>query len=142
MTAPQPCHRLETATRRRRRVPRSASPEAGGAMHTREMFRAARGDARMAIAIVAVALATSGCAELARDDGMLAVETAAQADLGKEVVKIRDDRDAALVSARVRSLLAKPLTPSSAVQIALLNHRGLQAAFNELGISEAQLLEA
>jgi len=111
-------------------------------MHTREMFRAARGDARMAIAIVAVALATSGCAELARDDGMLAVETAAQADLGKEVVKIRDDRDAALVSARVRSLLAKPLTLSSAVQIALLNHRGLQAAFNELGISEAQLLEA
>ena len=111
-------------------------------MHTREMFRAARGDARMAIAIVAVALATSGCAELARDDGMLAVETAAQADLGKEVVKIRDDRDAALVSARVRSLLAKPLTLSSAVQIALLNHRGLQAAFNELGISEAQLMEA
>jgi hypothetical protein len=96
----------------------------------------------MAIAIVAVALATSGCAELSRDDGMLVVETAAQADLGKEVVKIRDDRDAALVSARVRSLLAKPLTLSSAVQIALLNHRGLQAAFNELGISEAQLMEA
>ena len=96
----------------------------------------------MAIALLVGVLATSGCAELSRDDGMLAVETAAQADLGKEVVKVRDDRDAALVSARVRSLLAKPLTLSSAVQIALLNHRGLQAAFNELGISEAQMVEA
>jgi hypothetical protein len=42
----------------------------------------------------------------------------------------------------VKGLLAKPLTVSSAVQIALINNRGLQAAFNELGISEAQMVEA
>lgn len=63
-------------------------------------------------------------------------------ELGKEVVKIRSPEDAALVEARVKSLLAKPLTPSSTVQIALLNNRGLQAAYNELGISEAQMIEA
>jgi outer membrane protein TolC len=73
---------------------------------------------------------------------MLAVEAAAGAELGKDVVKIRDDRGAAIVAAQVKSLLAKPLSRSSAVQIALLNNRGLQAAYNDLGISEAQMVEA
>ena len=54
-----------------------------------------------------------------------------------------DSRDKeAHAAARVKQLLAKPLTAASAVQIALLNNRGLQAAYNELGISEAQMVEA
>ena len=65
---------------------------------------------------------------------MLTVEAAASAELGSEVVKIGNPADAAAVSARMETLLAKPLTVSSAVQIALLNNRGLQSAFNELGI--------
>src|SRR5262245_25850746 len=72
---------------------------------------------------------------------MLTVEAAASAELGSEVVKIGNPADAAAVSARMETLLAKPLTVSSAVQIALLNNRGLQSAFNELGISEAQMVE-
>ncbi len=43
---------------------------------------------------------------------------------------------------RVYGLLKKPLVVESAVQIALLNNRGLQAAYSELGISEAQMVEA
>ncbi len=111
-------------------------------MQMRRKFKRAGGDARLAVAVLTVALATGGCAKFSADGGMLAVEAAASTDLGKDVVKIRDDRDAALVSARVRSLLAKPLSVSSAVQTALLNNRGLQAAYNELGISEAQMIEA
>jgi outer membrane protein TolC len=88
------------------------------------------------------AFATSGCARFSPDGGMLVVEAAASSELGKDVVKIRDEADAAAVSARVKILLAKPLTVSSAVQIALINNRGLQAAFNDLGISEAQMVEA
>ena len=37
----------------------------------------------------------------------------------------------------VRQLLKRPLTADAAVQMALLNNRGLQAAYNELGIAEA-----
>ena len=39
-------------------------------------------------------------------------------------------------------LLAQPLSMDDAVQLALLNNRGLQAAFFELGIGEADLVQA
>jgi outer membrane protein, heavy metal efflux system len=45
-------------------------------------------------------------------------------------------------SAIVQRLLKKPLTISSAVQIALLNNRRLQATFEEVGIAQADLIEA
>ena len=44
--------------------------------------------------------------------------------------------------ARVRALLTKPLTSASAVQIALLNNRGLQASFEEIGLSYTEVREA
>ena len=73
---------------------------------------------------------------------MLLVQDQAGAELGKEVVKIRGQAEAAEAQARVAALLAKPLSAEAAVQVALLNNRGLQAAYNELGISEAQMVEA
>ena len=51
-----------------------------------------------------------------------------------------DDVDAA--RGRIAELLAKPLTADSAVELAFLNHRGLQASFSELGIAEAELVRA
>lgn len=42
----------------------------------------------------------------------------------------------------VQRLLRKPLTVSSAVRIALLNNRNLQATFEEIGIARAGLTEA
>ena len=41
-----------------------------------------------------------------------------------------------------RQLLRKPLTVETAVQIALLNNRSLQATFEEIGLSTADLIEA
>jgi outer membrane protein, heavy metal efflux system len=46
------------------------------------------------------------------------------------------------ISAVVQKLLKKPLTVASAVQIALLNNRGLQATFEEVGIAQADVIEA
>jgi outer membrane protein TolC len=42
----------------------------------------------------------------------------------------------------VDELLGKPLSMDDAVQVALLNNRGLQAAFQELGITEAEVVQA
>jgi outer membrane protein TolC len=39
-------------------------------------------------------------------------------------------------------LLAKPLKPDDAVQLALLNNHALQASFQELGVSEADLVQS
>jgi outer membrane protein TolC len=57
-------------------------------------------------------------------------------------VKIDSEEAAAAASARVRGLLAHTLSADAAVQIALLNNRGLQAGYNELGIAEAARIEA
>ena len=42
----------------------------------------------------------------------------------------------------VQRLLRRPLTVSSAVRIALLNNRGLQATFEDVGIAQADVIEA
>jgi outer membrane protein TolC len=98
--------------------------------------------AALAAVLLTIALGTSGCARFSADGGMLVVEAAASTELGKDVIKVRSEGDAAAVMARVKALLGNPLTVADAVQIALINNRGLQAAYNELGISEAQMVEA
>jgi len=93
------------------------------------------------VAAVAAGL-LAGCAKFSADGGMSFVQSEAGGELGKETVKIRTEAEAAAIQARVRGLVLKPLTDASAVQIALINNRGLQAAYSELGISEAQMVEA
>ncbi|MFA5955983.1 TolC family protein [Hyphomicrobium sp.] len=62
--------------------------------------------------------------------------------LGAPAVKISNEADAAAAQSRVKSLLANPLTTDAAVNVALLNNRALQAAYNDLGVSEADMIEA
>jgi len=90
-----------------------------------------------ALAAVAAALALSGCKTFSPDGGMDLVSAVAGRELRKDVVAVRTPDDAAAARARVARLLKRPLTAETAVQIALLNNRGLQVAYNELGIAEA-----
>ena len=93
------------------------------------------------ITIVA-ALLLPGCAKFSSDGGMDFIKGEAGGELNKDIVKIRTEDEAAATKARVHGLLRKQLTVETAVQIALLNNRGLQAAYSELGVSEAQMVEA
>jgi outer membrane protein TolC len=95
---------------------------------------------RAAAGIAALALA--GCASLTPDAGFGAVEQAAQQHLGQEVRWTRSAEARAAADARVAELLAQPLTADAAVQVALLANRGLQAAFEQLGIAEAERVQA
>ena len=61
---------------------------------------------------------------------------------GKRVQWNRGSAEDAQAQAAVSSLLSRPLTADSAVQIALLNNRNLQATYEELGIAQADLVEA
>jgi outer membrane protein TolC len=88
------------------------------------------------------ALGMAGCAGFSKDGGFNAVAEAAHARLGKEVEWPRTPEDRAKVDARVAELLAHSLSVEDAVQIALLNNRRLQGQFQELGISEAELVQA
>jgi outer membrane protein TolC len=82
------------------------------------------------------------CQTFSPDGGMDAVANIAGAELNKDVAALRTPEQAAAARARVNGLLRKPLNADAAVQIALLNNAGLQAAYNELGIAEAVMVEA
>jgi len=88
------------------------------------------------------ALLLSGCATFSPDGGFSSVEKTAQARLGKDLVWARSDSDQDRINQRVAELLKKPLSVDDAVQVALLNNRGLQASFAELGITEAEVVQA
>lgn len=61
----------------------------------------------------------------------------------KDVVSEKqDERSRAEVRKRVAELVAKPLTLDRAVQIALLNNRELRAVLEELGVAQADLVQA
>ncbi|MFM2450289.1 MAG: hypothetical protein RIS44_2739 [Pseudomonadota bacterium] len=84
----------------------------------------------------------SGCASFSTDGGFALVEKTTKDRLGKEVQWARSEVDQDRIDKRVGELLSKPLTVDDAVQVALLNNRGLQASFQELGISEADVVQA
>ena len=98
--------------------------------------------AKSAIVTVGMMLMLSGCANFTPDGGMSKVQTATTRRPGKDVARIRSDDDAADIEARVRAIIASGLSADKAVQVALLNNRGLQAAFAELATSEAESVEA
>ena len=88
----------------------------------------------------------AGCAQFSADGGMgeVADGVAREAgpDAGKSVVKITNAEQAQRTKEQVAALLAQPLSPDAAVQVALLNNRDLQAAYNDLGVSEADYVQA
>ncbi|MCC2653146.1 MAG: TolC family protein, partial [Microvirga sp.] len=91
---------------------------------------------------VAISLMLGGCVSFSADGGLSTAQTIAYSELGKEVVKVSNEAEALATQQQVEALLKRPLTPDSAVQIALLKNRGLQAEFNDLGVSEADYVQA
>lgn len=89
------------------------------------------------VAVLSSLLLLPACASFSPDGGMSVPADIAAQHLRKDVVAIRSDEDADAARAKVDKLLKKSLTADGAVQIALLNNRGLQAAYNELGIADA-----
>ena len=96
----------------------------------------------MKIIILIMLFALSGCATFSPDGGFGAVEQASQQRIDKQVKWLKTDSERSQMQARVAELLKNPLTLDDAVQIALFNNQGLQASFAELGIAEADVVQA
>ncbi|MSQ63866.1 MAG: TolC family protein [Betaproteobacteria bacterium] len=97
----------------------------------------------MRTATVAMAtLLLAGCATFSEDGGFGTVQRTVKERTGQDARWVRTDDDANSVRARTREILGRPLTADDAVQLALLNNPGLQATYAELGISEADLVQA
>ena len=94
------------------------------------------------IALAVSLLFLGGCASLSQDGSFSRVQSLTKERLGKDVTQVKSEADAATVEKTIEPLLAKPLSVDDAVTIALLNNRGLQADYAELGIAEANLVQA
>lgn len=98
---------------------------------------------RFRVAALAIATAAlGGCAGFSNDGGMAAVSQRVAADIGVTPQKVTTEADARAVRERVVQALTLPITADAAVQIAVINNRGLQARFAELGLAEADFVQA
>ena len=96
---------------------------------------------RLAI-IAAASLLLAGCASFSPDGGFGKVSQLTQERTGQSVALQRSPEDAQTAQNRVAELLQAALTADAAVEVALLNNRGLQAKFGDLGIAESELVRA
>jgi outer membrane protein TolC len=95
--------------------------------------------------LTATALASlllAGCASFSSDGGFASVERLTQERIGQTPSYQRNSWQADVATSRVAELLKPPLSADSAVEIALLNNRGLQASYADLGIAESDLVRA
>jgi outer membrane protein, heavy metal efflux system len=70
------------------------------------------------------------------------VDAVARERAGARLLWIRGTAEDAEVAKEVKKLLENPLAVEAAVQIALLNNRTLQANYEELGVAQADLVQA
>ena len=107
------------------------------------MMNNAKSSMRPKILVAALGvLLLGGCAPFSADGGFSSVNTLTKDRINKDVTWVRADSDVDTVRTSVKKLLAAPLSVDDAVQVALLNNRGLQATYAELGIAEANLVQA
>lgn len=92
--------------------------------------------------IAAASLLLAGCASFSPDGGFGKVSQLTQERTGQGVALQRSPEDAQTARNRVAELLQAALTADAAVEVALLNNRGLQAKFGDLGIAESELVRA
>jgi len=87
-------------------------------------------------------VALAGCAHVDPNPAFRELANTVHLRTGKRVQWNRGSAEDAQAQAAVASLLSRPLTAGSAVQVALLNNHNLQATYEELGIAQADLVEA
>ena len=92
---------------------------------------------------VAISLTlVSGCATFSDDGGFDVVTQQVESRIGQKPAWQRSAEQQEQIAKEIRALLAEPLTAESTVRIALLNNPGLQASLAELGLAEADLVQA
>ncbi|AOF92726.1 TolC family protein [Sinorhizobium sp. RAC02] len=94
------------------------------------------------VAVLVVPAILSGCVSAteysSRDAGFTTVSAKTSTATGKASVWVQNRAEAEAVAARVKTLMArKAIDAETAVQVALLNNKGLQAAYAGLGDSAA-----
>src|SRR5450432_158066 len=93
-------------------------------------------------ATLILAIASAGCASSAGDSGFADVQKLTANRTGHTVRWRGDSQEDKAADDAVRAMLLKELTAEQAVQIALLNNHHLQATYEDLGIAQADVVQA
>src|SRR3712207_1209228 len=97
---------------------------------------------RLLAAALAALGAAGGCASRPKGDDFAQVGRLVAERTGHRVHWNLGTPADTEVEAAVRSMLAGELTADTAVQVALLNNRNLQATYEDLGVAQAELVQA
>ena len=92
--------------------------------------------------VAAAALTLAGCASISPQEAFLAVADDVEARTGARIQWDSGSQEDLEARETVKALLSRPLTPASAVRIALLNNRELRAVYTSLGLAQADLVQA
>lgn len=84
----------------------------------------------------------AGCASVDPRPALTDVEKVVSDRTGAHTTWVRTAADGERIAGAVRELLKDDLSADAAVRIALLNNRSLQAAFEEIGVSQADLAQS
>ena len=89
---------------------------------------------------ISFVVSATGCQHLSTDSAFADVQTNVSQRLNKEV-RLNSNSGAGCAEP-IQGNLSKELSADDAVQIALLNNHGLQAEFEDIGIAQADLMQA
>ncbi len=97
---------------------------------------------KRAVLFVVLPLILTSCTSLSAQQSFQDVALTIQERTGKNIRWDGGSPEDQMADGAVERLLRRPLTLSSSTQIALLNNRSLQSTYNEIGIAQADLVQA
>lgn len=97
---------------------------------------------RLGTVALALTLAGAGCASVSRERGHDQVASVVSERTGHKTRWEKGPPDDAQIADWVRKVAAEGLTRDRAVEIALVNNPSLQATYEELGVSQADMVQA
>lgn len=95
-----------------------------------------------AIALLLVLITASGCTSVKPDQRFPDVQREVSQRLDRRVIWDRGGPEGEPIRAATVELLSRPLNVNAAVQVALLNSNSLQATFEDLGVAQADFVQA
>ncbi len=96
---------------------------------------------RPCIASIVIA-AVGGCVQVPHNSGFSDVQVMIGDQVDQRIEWRRDATEDAELGRAVETLISQSMTVQEVIQVALLNNRSLQAVYDELGISHADVIEA
>lgn len=92
--------------------------------------------------LMGAALLAGGCASIQKERGHAEVAALVEERLGRKTRWNQGTPEDAEVSRHLDALLKEDLTAERAVEVALLNNPALQATYEDLGVSQADMVQA